>query len=544
MLHLDLAEEISLGAATSAAGLYGMRPLFAKAAIHFALRKAAPAIKNFKESEASLFTHLTQNSHEAVSEFLKFTKTAKELRSTAEAAAAEMKVPELGKPQPLADLQKELQNIGESLLKIYSDTFISKVTSLLQDQVKHRAFKTAQELADSTPIDLSTIESGIVHALDNLGIIDLATSGHDFVVGHAADISADLGLDMLGDLSDVFTPGLLSGARSTFQEIKMVMNKETNWEDAFVRGIFPTAVKSGLVATGMAIDTAFGWTTLGLFTVLGYLGGRFFKNTVPIESIKADLVILKPFLDRIQDRAHKAVATINEAVVQNFQDFPALTKACPELSKEPTMQQFTNQIVESYKQDAKDAIDLINRNCSQSIQSLPARNWTDKLLGIDRSATVAILYRQAAKEITGNLAKASNNFDTATRIELIKPTVEGKTSPAKPANDVGIARDPEKVALALLNNPIFRNGYLIDFLTTLPNRLPKIQLKYYDAIRGWEAVCANKWITGMADITRVTKIENGGIDALSKELAPGMEPSRASIRANLKRLGKDPKLCP
>ena len=378
-------------------------------------------------------------------------------------------------------------------------------------------YKSAAELAEH-PLHHTIVDQGIINAADKIDTFDIATYWGEKIADHVPDALLQAA-DVVSDF--MIVPGMLSGAKSLFREIDMLTSSETTFGAAWKNGIAPTVARSGLVAAGLSLDAACGGMTFGLFTIGGYFLGKLIKDAGPKEDIDSDLDLLKPYLQQIGDRKKQALLAVNDSVARNFAALPGAIKDCPKLVDETKVRQVMQRVGDCTTLDAARAADQIRTTSQSVISALPKRNIIDKILGIDRSAVVALQYRKAADEVVAHFNNQADKIKSATSL-----------------------KDDAKTVTLLKQGHIFINGPLQKELQALPDKVPAMARSYKESVEAWEKRCADIWTAGNENVTKVSTNEYQEVQVLTSKLASPMAPIRQRIRANLRRLGVDQDKCP
>lgn len=480
----------------------GLAPVIRRRILNKARHKAQESIQAFRQSTYTQvkYARLNTGQLKAITDFSNLAKEAELLNQEARKEGGKFKIPASGSNQSLKKSDAQLEVMANAMKSVIEK---ADKQNLFKSFVAHEGVELLKKNA----------AMGMGLTIASLPLMeDLTTviTGHD-VVGD--DLLHDLFSpdDLLTGLASV--PGLFSGARALFKETKMLANGETSFGDSLWNGILPAAGRMTLQAIGTSIDIAFGGSTLGLGTLIGWAAGKLLQRQNPKDSIENDMKELKPYLNRVVDQNTIGIRNINSCIHDNFKSFPNLFQSIPVFGSIAKPKQFVADLAKAKFQDSAAVYKKVEDSCAEIIEKLPARGWKDKLFNIDSRTAVAELFTQERDTIFQEMKKANYDF--------LEMTQDHNLS---------------MLAQYMSQQEFTANGQVMTVLENLPGALPEMAVQYRATLAVWKKACEEMWSQGTEKVTNTTKKQEAALGEVKKQVRPNVREIQERIHANMRRL--------
>lgn len=451
-----MIDSLAIGALTVAGASTGavlLRDVVNRAALKKACGNATVDVEKFRK-ENTYTISLKQESRALAIVLYATIGSSRRMRDEIIARWEGKQLPDVEIPLELPELERLMADNQALFIKTLKGSYSHKLKSLLKEQVKRKIHlakeaakraalsemgaaatnvadartgsdelnKLYEAIANYVGPELTAFEQGIVHIMDELGLITVTTVLvgkidtllHDYL-GEAASHFLHGTIDWLDSIYDV--PAATFALKSVFREFTMLMNDETSFQDAIFNMGCAVAIKAVAVKIGGIIGASLDGMTLGLssgiFTVgMSYVATQI-SNWITEEYNKGLQKELKKLEDEIEACGKNVLSTINTAVKEFNKEFIQRINACPDINDEISLKEFIEEIKEVYSQGYERAERTLSDNTKKAIESLPENSWKHKLLFIDPRKAVKKLYLEEQRTITSYHSGLVHNLTLA-----------------------------------------------------------------------------------------------------------------------------------
>ncbi|MCX6585810.1 MAG: hypothetical protein NTX13_04420 [Acidobacteria bacterium] len=544
----------ALGFGVTVAALVIVRGLVAQLLVQAACRKARPAVEAFKAGCICVRPLPSENRKDAT-DLLNTIRIAQDFRSIAMAKMREVEIPVSANPKPFADLKFKIKEVESDYLGTVVEFYKIKLTldmiGFVKDQAKSR-FYEAYNVAGHTASHLSKLDQQIMEVLDKCGVIDLAEAGldqmyrgieqmfpqlkdssyeavrlneinlHDGSIGEGSETinqaASDIIAESVGGIADAIVdivsfPGIISGVKDLFRELDMLISDETSFEESLEYGFLPILTRSAWIALGAAADAAFGFTTLGLFTLAGVFASMYLNQRALLEKRDRLSSLYWQIVELIRHCQRIALERVNQAVAAFLTSFSDAVRRCPDVGDEPALTTFVMRLVAAYGDGLLQSNLAVVEKAKEHILVLPPKAFLDTILFIDRSREVEELYWDAVRTIQ------STHTGVMARLAMAAES------------------HPLDVVTFLLDEFTFHNPATSSLLSTVEEVVVDCARGYAKSITNWERDCAKVWNRGVQDVEAVAAREEAEVEAVVVQKTPELNRLSKRIRAMDRRLG-------
>jgi len=507
-------------AIVAGASLAGFRSVAAALAVRIARRRADAAITQFKAENIQTIP-LPLRWHAQNGALHDLVGAARAARLEIVARMRKTHSMSSSAVRTLPQLQTKIEQANVCFVQTMKTVYVLKVSDLAAGRVAD-AFDGAHGITRHATRQLSGVDRQVVEVLDRVGAIDvavLALDGIPEILRHFSDTMADGAVDVISDVTHLgatafHIPGFFVCTRAVINEMHLLMEDKVSLGDAFRDGMLPAVTVTIFVKIGMVIDTASGGATLGLGTVTCAWLGRVVGNEMLADHLRELVTEVRMRLNRMEERRQAALRAIDNAVDQLMETFNEKVDGCPDIGDEPTLASLISQLHGAYRIGFVAATERTAASTRQAIERLPARNWIDRLLGIDRSAKIAGLYHQAQRDVESRLSGIVHAFSLA-------------------------AESHAEDALAFIQSqPIFNVAEMRTALNRLESVRVSVAAEYSRSLSLWAHDCEVTWKAGTNLVRTVTEREHELTRTLVERELAAIRELRARIAVIRRRLGQ------
>lgn len=518
---------------------FTLREVFKRAVIGKACRVTAQKIKDFKTAHSGI-TPMPPD-RKASADVLRDTiLAAHKMRAEKMEDAKKIKLPNPKIPMDLPELQATFEANRGLFLKSLKTTYKYKIKHLYIEAVAHKinasqglqgTFDFAQNIGEKVHPDLDFIDGKIVEALDALGATDFgAKIGHEFVqafeplqqfvhdnIPHIEPLLGQLG-DALHGMADTLHafPGIWSAAGTIKDEIKMMLNNETSFEDAIENGIGPALMKIVALKAGIALDSVTGAT--GAFTTLFSAITRTVLNDKLMEKNEKLRAEFNEIIDEIKRCHDRILRHINQKAREFEESFARLIEQCPNIDEEPPLKIFIDELKQVFALSFSLAERTLAELIAREIENIPEDTDLEKILFIRKREAIKRMYLQAERELYTMHENLINNFTLAAE------------------------RSPEEALDYMMKNVVFDRPETMTVLQKIEAVIEATTQTYLVSLAKWETSLLELRKKGEEEMAKVIKEQVAIYDEFVEERKPCLHEINNKIKLNNRRLGmKEPK---
>ena len=501
------------GIGLATCSVLGARALFAFAVVQITRRRATPNIEEFKRNNTHVGA-LGEDYRQTAGELLTYIHQSRQMRSFIMEEKRKLKIPNPSAPEMVSDLTLSLKQATVSFFTILKKSYIHRTVEVLNGQVQFK-LHAALGKTPGIPTELDVLNQWIADKADQFGITDEIANALLTVSNHIGDVHTINLTGFSGSGAETLTDAaIITNAKAFFCELRLLVNDETSFGDSLAYGAVPFFVRTSFQSLGLAMDAMSGGASLGFFTVTAAWLGKRLGNQSLVDKAYVLTKELERYTNIINKQNKMALSAINGAVTQHRHAFLTQVEKCPDIDKEKSLQCFVQALNAGFENGLQLATASVIANTHQQLQTIPERNWVDRLLGIDRGKEISILYLKAQRDILGHCLNASTGF--------------AQTAEAH----------PEDAVRFLLDHSIFQNSDTILALYTLPDVLHKSVSGYTQSLGTWESQCATIWNHGCQHVKDTTAREHETLRVVAAHVRTAMHPLKKQLKALRKRLGQ------